>query len=60
MPFFTHRMVDNLASHIRLYTRAMEKAKVANKDGMYLWKAWSFHFKLNARVNYMSLKCKEC
>ncbi|XP_045168136.1 sorting nexin-13-like isoform X2 [Mercenaria mercenaria] len=32
MPYFTHRMVDDLASHIRLYTRAMEKAKVANKD----------------------------
>jgi hypothetical protein len=32
-PYFTHRIVDDLASHIRLYVRAMEKAKVANKDG---------------------------
>ncbi|XP_060579066.1 sorting nexin-13-like isoform X2 [Ruditapes philippinarum] len=31
-PYFTHRIVDDLASHIRLYVRAMEKAKVANKD----------------------------
>ncbi|XP_052248874.1 sorting nexin-13-like [Dreissena polymorpha] len=32
MPYFTQRMVDDFASHIRLYTRALEKSKVANKD----------------------------
>ena len=33
MPYFTQRLVDDFASHIRLYMRALEKAKVANKDG---------------------------
>ena len=38
MPYFTQRMVDDFASHIRLYRRAMDKAKsvtVANKEGIY-------------------------
>ena len=38
MPYFTQRMVDDFASHIRLYRRAMDKAKsvtVANKEGTY-------------------------
>ena len=34
MPYFTQRLVDDFASHIRLYRRAMEKAKAtANKEG---------------------------
>ena len=34
MPYFTQRLVDDFASHIRLYRRAMEKAKaVSNKEG---------------------------
>lgn len=33
MPYFTQRLVDDFASHIRLYRRAMEKAKaVSNKE----------------------------
>lgn len=36
MPYFTQRLVDDFATHIRLYTRALEKAKVANKEGKLL------------------------
>jgi len=36
LPYFTNRFVDDFASHIRLYTRAMDKAKVANKEGLSL------------------------
>ena len=35
MPYFTQRLVDEFASHIRLYRRAMEKAKAVNKEGRY-------------------------
>ena len=41
MPYFTQRLVDDFASHIRLYRRAMDKAKsvtVANKEGMPILK----------------------
>ncbi|XP_052813316.1 sorting nexin-13-like isoform X2 [Mya arenaria] len=32
MPYFTQRMVDDFASHIRLYMQALDKSKVANKE----------------------------
>lgn len=32
MPYFTQRLVDDFASHIRLYIQAMEKSAVASKD----------------------------
>lgn len=33
MPYFTQRLVDDFASHIRLYRRASEKAKSSRNDG---------------------------
>ncbi|XP_025093376.1 sorting nexin-13-like isoform X1 [Pomacea canaliculata] len=35
MPYFTQRLVDDFASHIRLYRRASEKAKSSRNDEQY-------------------------
>ena len=33
MPYFTQRLVDDFASHLRLYRRARDKVKVPPNDG---------------------------
>ena len=35
MPYFTQRLVDDFASHIRLYRRAVGKVKISPKEGMF-------------------------
>jgi len=34
MPYFTQRLVDDFASHIRLYRRATDRVNMSQKDGM--------------------------
>lgn len=35
MPYFTQRLVDDFASHIRLYRRARERVKISHRDDDY-------------------------
>lgn len=34
MPYFTQRLVDDFASHIKLYRRATDKVNMSSKEGM--------------------------
>lgn len=36
MPYFTQRLVDDFASHIRLYRRAAERTSSAPNEGKFL------------------------